>query len=304
MKPTLLVLAAGMGSRFGGLKQLETITPNRESIIDFSIFDAVRNGFEKIVFVIREDIEEVFKNFIEKKIQGYIKQKKIKVNYVFQSITDIPMTLPKTYKRIKPWGTGHAIYSARNEITEPFAVINADDFYGLDALFQISTYLQSLPSKSNQFCMVGYRLKNTISEMGTVSRGVSQTSNHQLTGLKEYTKIFKKADKYFAIEENQEIEFTGEEIVSLNLFGFTPLIFESLESQLIQFLQKKNLTENEEFFIPAVVNQLIDEKKASVKVLETSSSWFGITYKEDKKKAIKSIQEMIDKNIYPSPLSF
>ena len=304
MKPTLLVLAAGMGNRFGGLKQIETITPNQESIIDFSIFDAIRNNFKKIVFVIRKDIEEEFKNFIKKKVQRYIKQKKIKVVYVFQSITDIPIVLSKDYKRIKPWGTGHAIYSARNEITEPFAVINADDFYGLNAFVQISAYLQSLQSKSNQFCMVGYYLKNTMSKMGMVSRGVCQISNNQLKDLREYTKIFKKNNKYFAIEDNQKIEFTGEEIVSMNLFGFTPLIFESLERQLIQFLQKKNLTKNEEFFIPTAVNQLIDEKKASVKVLKSSSSWFGITYKKDKEKAIKSIQEMIDKNIYPNPLFF
>lgn len=306
MRITLLVLAAGMGSRYGGLKQIDPIGPNGEIILDYSVYDAVRAGFSKVVFVIRKEIEKDFRECVGKKIE-----KKIDVEYVFQGINDLPdgFTLPADRK--KPWGTAHAILSAKNLLKEPFAVINADDFYGRSGYELLYKYLTEGAyyfRKQQLYFMVGYILRNTLSENGHVSRGVCEISDDDsLISVVERTKIFKEKESgyiKYCDEENNERRLSGDEIVSMNMWGFSPSIFDFLEEDFIFFLRDKINDLKAEFFISTVVSDLISSGRAVVKVLRSRDQWFGITYKEDKDIVISKIRDLIDKKIYPTTLYF
>lgn len=297
MKPTLLVLAAGMGSRYGGLKQMDPIGPAGETIIDYSIYDAIKAGFGKIVFVIRESFETEFKDLFNEKLRG-----KIEVDYVNQEIEKVPFDSSYNTSREKPWGTGHAILMAKDSINEPFAVINADDYYGVEAFTTISDYLtNSITDQEN--CMVGYQLGNTISENGFVSRGICEINNENLlTTVVERTHIEKLKDGIAYKNNEKWIFLTDDTTVSMNFWGFTPSLFGHLESQFKTFLKLEGDQLKSEFFIPSVVAQNIDEGNTQIRVLKSNAQWFGVTYKEDKKKAEQAIEALIAKGTYPNKL--
>ena len=298
MKPTLLILAAGMGSRFGGLKQVEPVGPNGEAIIDYSIYDAIKAGFGKVVFIIRESFADAFREKFDKKLQG-----KIKVEYVYQELNILPegFTLPEG--REKPWGTAHAILVAKDVINEPFCALNADDFYGFKA-YQVMADFLSDSSSESEFSMVGYHLKNTLSDFGTVSRGICNVDeNDHLKKIVETTKILRKDNTVISVEEDgSETLLTGNEIVSMNNWGFKPSIFKTLEQKFTTFLQTEINKPKSEMYIPSVVFDLIRENKATVKVLEANSPWFGVTYKEDKPFVVEKIRKLINQGEYPEKL--
>ncbi len=300
MKPTLLILAAGMGSRYGGLKQVDPVGPDGEAIIDYSIYDAIRAGFGKVVFVIRESFAEAFKESFNKKLED-----KIEVEYVFQELDNVPEGIKVSEDRQKPWGTGHAILVAKEKITEPFAVINADDFYGAASYKMISDYLNSAEgSELPDYCMVGYGLKHTLSDHGFVSRGVCETDkNNYLQTVIERTHIEKTNGKIISqVENNTQLELTGNEVVSMNIWGFTPSYFDFLDKYFADFIKVNSGNPKAEFYIPFVVNELIKTKQAKLKVLESEDLWFGVTYKEDKKLAVRNIADLIEKGVYPEKL--
>lgn len=298
MKPTLLILAAGMGSRFGGLKQVEPIGPSGEAIIDYSIFDAIRAGFGKVVFVIRESFAEAFKE----KFDSLLKDK-IEVKYVYQELDMLPegFTLPEG--REKPWGTAHAILVAKDVIDEPFCALNADDFYGKNAYEVMAKFLMS-SDISTEYSMVGYHLKNTLSEYGSVSRGICDVDQNQnLNKIVETTKIFKKEEKVISVEvDNSETLLSGEERVSMNFWGFKPSVFRTIETKFSTFLKTEIDKPKSEMYIPSVVFEMIEEHKASVKVLDANSPWFGVTYKEDKPYVVEKINALIARGEYPEKL--
>jgi len=297
MKPTLVILAAGMGSRYGGLKQLDEIGPNGEAIIDYSLFDAIRAGFGKVVFIIRHDFEEAFKARFDQKLKG-----KIEVEYVFQDLTDLPDGFSVPEGREKPWGTAHAIRSARNVVTTPFAAINADDFYGKEAYETVAKFLTSNVAADN-FAMVGYRMDNTLSENGTVSRGLCVIDDNQnLVDIEELTKISLESDGIFYYKDEQKKPLKGDETVSMNFWGFHPSLFHFLEEGFVQFLNEKGTELKSEFFIPMYVDELIKAGKAKVKVLTSDAAWFGVTYQEDKPVVIDRVKQLISEGKYPSNL--
>ncbi len=297
MKPTLLVLAAGMGSRYGGLKQIDPIGPSNETIIDYSIHDAIEAGFGKIVFVIREGFEKEFKELFNAKLEG-----KIDVDYVNQEIEIVPVGSSFAPDREKPWGTGHAILMAKECINEPFAVINADDYYGVEAFSTMADFLMNSNSEQ-EYAMVGYKLANTISENGSVSRGVCSTNEiEHLETVVERTHIEKLSDGIAYKEDDKWIPLAGDTTVSMNFWGFKPQIFEHLEDQFRSFLAEEGQALKSEFFIPSVVAKIIDGGNTSVEVLKSDSQWFGVTYREDKEKAAKAILELVEKGVYPSKL--
>ncbi|WP_299525854.1 sugar phosphate nucleotidyltransferase [uncultured Lutibacter sp.] len=297
-KPTLVVLAAGIGSRYGGLKQLDTFTPQGDTILDFSIFDAIQAGFGKVVFIIRKSIEEDFKTFFNNKLEG-----KIEVEYVFQEIENIPEKF-KDNNRQKPWGTGHALLMAKDAVNENFAVINADDFYGKEAFEVMAESLKVIDPNSNKFNMMGYVLKNTVSDYGFVSRGeckVNESGN--LTGITERTHIEKiEGGLKFKDENENLIPISEETIVSMNFFGFTPKYFELSESLFENFLEENYKAPKAEFFIPLVVNHLIVNNMATMEVLKSNARWFGVTYKQDKEYVTSEIQKLKDAKVYPENL--
>lgn len=301
MKPTLLILAAGMGSRYGGLKQLDAMGPSGEVVLDYSVYDAIRAGFGKVVFVIRRDFEELFRTQIGSKFEG-----RIAVDYAFQDLNDLPEGFSVPEGRTKPWGTAHALLSAANVVNEPFLMINADDFYGQDAYKKIAADLvQPRPSDGkSHWSMVGFYLKNTLSDHGSVSRGVcTRDANGMLTTVLEMTKIF----KHGAGAENREVEgayvpLTGDEVVSMNFFGFTPDIFGHLRKAFVSFLEKRGTELKSECYVPAEVDALINVGKVEVRVLETTGKWFGVTYPEDKAEVVASIRKLIDAGEYPQSL--
>ncbi len=298
MKPTLLILAAGMGSRFGGLKQIEPVGPNGEAIIDYTIYDAIRAGFGKVVFIIRESFADAFKEKFNEKLDG-----KIEVDYVYQELDMLPEGFSVPEEREKPWGTAHAILMAKDAVKEPFCALNADDFYGYNAIKAMADFL--IESKDeNEYAMVGYHLKDTLSDFGSVSRGICEVDdNNNLKKIVETIKIIKRDNEVISIEaDGSETKLTGMESVSMNIWGFKTSIFELLESKFIDFLKKDIETPKSEIFIPNVVFDLIDEKLATVKVLEADSPWFGVTYKEDKPHAVETINSLIESNIYPNKL--
>jgi UTP-glucose-1-phosphate uridylyltransferase len=287
-----------MGSRFGGLKQIEPIGPNGETILEYSIYDAIRAGFGKVVFVIRESFAEDFKARFEHKLTG-----KINIEYVYQETNKLPegYLLPKD--REKPWGTGHAILMAKDIINEPFAAINADDFYGKEAFEVISGYLINQLA-SNKYCMIGYTLSNTLSEFGSVSRGVCVTDqNNYLTKITETHQIRKEGQEYLcASESNGTHQLNGNEKVSMNFWGFHQSIFKHLEDQFIAFLNHNINIPKSEFYIPFVVYELILNGVINVEVLSANSPWFGVTYHEDKPFVIQKIKQLTDLGVYPNKL--
>lgn len=302
MKPTLLLLAAGMGSRYGGLKQLDGLGPNGETIMDYSIYDAIQAGFGKIVFVIRKDFEEQFRTQVLSKYEGHIP-----TELVFQSIDNIPEGFSVPEGREKPWGTNHAVLMAKNVINEPFCVINCDDFYSRDCFKVIGNFLANLPEGAkNQYAMVGFRVGNTLSENGTVSRGICTTNAEKhLVDVVERTKIERRNGKVQYIGDEGEWVATDDNTpVSMNVWGFTPDYFEYSEAYFKEFLSDKKNIENKksEYFIPLMVNKLINNGTASVEVLDTTSSWFGVTYPEDRESVVTKIQSLVDESVYPSKL--
>ena len=293
----LVILAAGLGSRYGGTKQLDIVGNDNETIIDFSIYDAIKCGFKKIIFVVRRDILEEVKERFASKLSN-----KIIVEYVCQEINDIPQEFRNT-TRTKPWGTAHALLTTKKFVNENFCVINADDFYGSDAFFKMAKFLKTAKLTSYNFSMIGYLIENTLSENGTVSRGECIIdANFYLDKVYERTSIFKKRDKIVSIENDKEIEIKNNTMVSMNIWGFTPQVFKEIEVQFYQFLRENYQTEKKEFYLPTVVNNLIIEKKASVKVLETNTNWMGVTYKEDKKTVVAKILKLKKESIYPKKL--
>ena len=298
MKPTLFVLAAGMGSRYGGLKQLDGLGPHGETIMDYSIFDAVRSGFGKVVFVIRRDFEQDFREKVLAKYENHIP-----VEVVFQSVDALPEGFACPAERTKPWGTNHAVLMGKDAIHEPFAVINADDFYGRDGFRVLGEWLSKAEGE-NRYCMVGYRVGNTLSESGTVSRGICHTDARGfLTDVVERTDIARV---------NGEITFTGDDgrpattdettPVSMNMWGFTPDYFRYSEEIFRRFLTENIDKPKAEFYIPLVVNELIVSGRATVEVLDTTARWFGVTYAEDRQGVVDKIRELIAAGEYPEKL--
>ncbi len=302
MKPTLLLLAAGMGSRYGGLKQLDGLGPNGETIMDYSIYDAIKAGFGKIVFVIRKDFEQDFKDKILSKYEGHIP-----AELVFQSLDSLPEGFSVPEGRVKPWGTNHAVMMAAKTIKEPFCVINCDDFYNRDAYMVIGKFLADLPEGSkNKYAMVGFRVGNTLSENGTVARGIcSKDEDENLTTVVERTEIMRvNGPICYKDEQGEWVAVDDNTPVSMNMWGFTPDYFDYSEAYFKEFLADPKNMENlkAEFFIPLMVNKLITEKTAKVKVLDTTSKWFGVTYAADRPSVVEKIQKLIDEGVYPEKL--
>ncbi len=301
MSPTLLVLAAGMGSRYGGLKQIAPVGPSGETIIDYSIFDAIRAGFGKVVFVIRKEIEADFKEVFLRKLE-----KHLPTEYVFQELEMLPAGFSVPEGRTKPWGTAHAILTAKQVVNEPFAVINGDDYYGVGAFAAMAAYLNGLtPETQAHFAMVGYHLQKTMSQYGSVSRGVCQTdATGFLQKVVERTKIqFTGDGKVADLQENQPPLYLAEDsIVSMNFWGFTPAYFQLTEQLFIRFLQEKGQELKSEFYIPFAVDELIQTQQAKVKVLRSPDQWFGITYSEDRPTVVDSLKALHDRGIYPERL--
>ena len=290
MKPTLLILAAGMGSRYGGLKQLDQLGPHGETIMDYSVNDAMAAGFGKVVFVIRKHMEEDFKRYILSKYEH-----KIAVDYVFQELDMLPDGVTLNPDRVKPYGTGHAVLVAKDAIKEPFAVINADDFYGRDAFMTMGRFLTKEENMaSHHYAMVGYQLNKTLSEFGTVSRGICETNDrHELTAITEMTKIRRYDDGIKNVADNGEVTLLGETTpVSMNFWGFMPNIFNLMEKMFVDFMKENNDNPNSEFFIPLVVNYLISSKTATIQVLESDAEWFGVTYQEDRPSVVEKLKSV------------
>ena len=297
--PTLLVLAAGMGSRYGGLKQLDPMGPNGETVLDYSVFDAIRAGFDRVVFVIREDFADAFREGIGSRFS-----ERIKVGYAFQKLDDLPAPFSPPPSRTKPWGTTHAIRAARDLIDGPFAVINADDFYGRDAYAKAAGFMAGIPEKH---CgMVGYPLENTLSDHGQVNRGICEVSDAGvLTSVEEFVKIDRGSGGTVTGEgmEGQRRAISPKVPVSMNFWIFTPVFMEGLEREFLAFLEQNSGKDTGECYIPTVVDSLIRRGDTTCKVLETSSSWFGVTYPEDKGFVVGSIRDLIAAGDYPESLT-
>ncbi len=296
MKPTLLVLAAGMGSRYGGLKQLDNVGPNGETIMDYSIQDAIRAGFGKVVFVIRHSFENEFRQiFTPERFGG-----KIQMEYVFQELDKLPEGFTVPEGREKPWGTNHAILMAKDAIHEPFAIINADDFYGRNAFEVMGAHLQTLGDAQGRYCMVGYRLENTLSENGSVSRGVCNIdAAGNLVSMTERTAISRTPNGIeYKDSDGSMHPLPADAIVSMNLFGFTPDYFAKSEKLFVEFLKKSGHELKSEYYIPFAVNTFINEGSATMQVLQTTARWFGVTYKEDRPMVVQRLKELHEQGIY------
>ena len=287
----LLVMAAGMGSRYGGLKQLDQVGPSGETIIDYSVYDAIKAGFTKVVFIIRKDFEDQFKSEVSSKYS-----KRIDVEFAFQEVSNLPSGFTSPDGREKPWGTGHAILSAKELIREPFVVINGDDFYGRESFNVIADYYIT---GGNQFSMVAFRLDKTLSAHGAVTRGVCSTEKEKLNSIIETEDIEEKDN---IILSNRDISFDGSEPVSMNMWGFTPSLFTYLSKGFVDFLNAEGNELKSEYLIPSVINNLIQDKVIDVHVLRSNASWFGVTYKNDKPVVKRKINELIKSSIYPSHL--
>jgi len=292
MDLTLVVLAAGMGSRYGGNKQLDGIGPNGEIIMDYSIHDAIKAGFTKVVFIIRTDLKEAFENHYAERFQG-----KIKMEYAYQN-EYTEHTAAYEANRKKPWGTTHAILAAKHLINEPFLVINADDYYGQESFAEAVDAIKNL--KENEYLIMGYELVNTLSDHGTVNRGVCQVDgNMNLTGIKETLAIGKNGDEISYEEDGEKHVLAPDTYVSMNFWGFPPSVLPLFEEKFISFVKENNEDPKSECFIPVEVDNLMAEGKASVKVVPTSASWLGVTYKEDKPFVVEGIKQMIAEGKYP-----
>ena len=299
MKPTLFVLAAGMGSRYGGLKQLDGLGPNGETIMDYSVYDAIKAGFGKVVFVIRKDFEKDFREKVLSKYEGVVP-----TEVVFQALDKLPEGYTCPADRTKPWGTNHAVLMGKEAIKEPFAVINADDFYGRDAFRVIAEELQRPHDRKGDYCMVGFRVGNTMTENGSVARGVCQTKEGLLTSVVERTAIsYDNNHNIVFTDENGEVQTLEPNTpVSMNLWGFTPDYFDYSEREFKKFLDRDISTPKAEFFIPLCVDTLINSKEATVKVLDTDSKWFGVTYSTDRPGVVEKFAELHREGVYPTPL--
>lgn len=300
MKPTLFVLAAGMGSRYGGLKQLDGLGPHGETIMDYSIYDAIQSGFGKVVFVIRKDFEADFREKILSKYEGHIP-----VEVVFQSVNDLPEGFACPAERVKPWGTNHALLMGRGVINEPFAIINSDDYYGRNSFEVMAQELSSLPEGSKgHYSMVGFMVGNTMSESGTVSRGVCETRDGLLTGVVERTSIGYDADRniVFTDEHGQVRHLDFDTPVSMNFWGFTPDYFAYSEEYFVEFLKDNIDKPKSEFFIPTVVNGLVNSGKGQVEVLATDSKWFGVTYAADRQGVVDKFAQLHADGVYPDKM--
>jgi dTDP-glucose pyrophosphorylase len=295
---TLVIMAAGMGSRYGGIKQIDPMGPNGEIILDYSVRDAVEAGFDRVVFIIRKDIEGAFRETVGNRFTG-----KVDVEYAFQELDDLPAGFTVPPGREKPWGTGQAILACRDIIDEPFIVINADDFYGAEAFIEGAKGLKSVdPTKLDGF-LVGYRLSNTLSPHGYVTRGVCEEQNGLLSCVTERFKIGRNADGVVEYRDDDgSHSMTGEELASMNFWGFSPAIFPELERRFIEFLKENGQGMKTEYLIPSEVDALISSGKMSVKVLKTEASWFGVTYPEDKPSVKATLKSLVERGIYPSPL--
>ena len=288
---TLLIMAAGMGSRYGGLKQLDAIGPSGETIIDYSVYDAIKAGFTKVVFIIRKDFEQEFKSKITDKYEG-----QIQVEFAFQDLNDLPDEFTCPEGREKPWGTGHAIFSARDVINEPFVAINGDDFYGRESFKVVADYYRK---GANSFSMVAFKLDKTLSSFGGVTRGLCTVNDGKLNTVIE-TADLQKTD--YGVSSNRDIELDGSEPVSMNVWGFTPILFKYLEEKFVEFLSENGTEMKSEYLIPSVVNELIQSGQETVHVLRSGATWFGVTYKEDKPYVEGEIEKLVNKGEYPGKL--
>lgn len=296
-KPTLLILAAGMASRYGGMKQVDGFGPNGETIIDYSIYDAIRAGFGKIVFVIKEEFLDRFKSTFDQKLEG-----KVDTDYVFQTFDLTKYGIDENIERAKPWGTGHALLAAKDKIHEPFCVINADDFYGYEAFQKMVEFL-SHQTTENQYCLVGYKVGNTLSENGSVSRAVCKVyASGNLTGIVERTQVYSKNEEIVYEEDGNEIPIDASALVSMNFWAFTPTVFDVTENLYKNFVFQNQHNPTAEFFIPLIAEHLIKNNIATFKVIPTAAKWFGVTYKEDKEIVQKNINDLINAGIYPAKL--
>ena len=295
--PTLLLLAAGMGSRYGGLKQMDAFGPSGETLLDYSIYDAIKAGFKKVVFVIREDFNEAFRAFFKGKFDDVIQ-----VEYVYQDISDVPPGLSYDLSRTKPWGTSHAVWAARHVINEPFAVINADDFYGSGVFNVIKEYFDTC--SKDAYGLVGYHLINTASDYGTVNRGVCQVNDsQQLTSIVETIKIGKESDGNLSYTLDGKVNYLAPDtVVSMNFWAFQPDYFDFCGAMFKDFIINRGFEEKSEFFIPLVVEKLIKQKTKSVDVIDCDEEWFGVTYQEDKPHVQKRLRQLIEKGVYPEKL--
>lgn len=300
MKPTLLILAAGMGSRYGGLKQMDQVGPSGEAIIDYSIYDAIRAGFEKVTFIIRKNIEKEFREVFESKLKGAIE-----TEFIFQELEMVPEGISFSSERVKPWGTAHAVWVAKDYIREPFVVINADDFYGAGSYQTIADYLmQDNIVNSSKYGMVGYQVQHTLSDFGSVTRGVCEASDDDfMKAVVERTEIVREGQQiYYIDKEEGKVSLSGDELVSMNFWGFTPTIFDHFERAFTEFIEKNAEKLKKELFIPKVVNELVARDIASVKILPSSDQWFGVTYREDKPVAVEHIRKLVEQGVYPDNL--
>ena len=298
MKPTLFILAAGMGSRYGGLKQLDGLGPSGETIMDYSVYDALRAGFGKIVFVIRHDFEQEFRDKIISKYEGHVP-----VEVVFQDINTLPEGFSPNPERSKPWGTNHAVLMGKEAIREPFGVINADDYYGADSFRILGDFLRSVKDRKNSYCMIGFNIENTLSENGGVSRGLCEVdSDGFLSGVKECHGIERKEGRLIQVEDGENVPFPENASVSMNMWGFTPDYFDYSEKAFVEFLKEHGNDLKTEFYIPSVVNYLINNGTVTLKVEQTPNRWFGVTYAADREATVAQFKKLVEEGLYPTPL--
>jgi dTDP-glucose pyrophosphorylase len=298
MKPTLVIMAAGMGSRYGGLKQIDPMGPSDETLIEYSVYDAIRAGFGKVVFIIRKDFADAFKDVVGSTFEG-----KIEVDYAYQELDDLPEGFSVPEGRDKPWGTGQAVLACKDVVDTPFCVQNADDFYGTAAYKSIAEELTSLAVDSTDSCMVGFETQNTLSPNGSVSRGICDVEDGNLVSVVERLKIIRnEAGQVQDVAEEPPFNMTGTEICSMNFWGFTPKFFDALNARFIAFLEAQGSEMKSEWFIPGIVDEMINSGETSVKVLSSNDRWFGVTYPEDKPTVMGELQTMHDAGKYPDAL--
>ena len=298
MKPTLVIMAAGMGSRYGGLKQIDPVGPSGEIVLDYSVYDAIHAGFGKVVFIIRPDIEEVFKEVVGSKLEG-----KVEVEYVFQTLGNIPDEFSVPEGRTKPWGTGQAVLSAHPVVNEPFAVINADDFYGRETFEVLARQLTAMDADSTDCCMVGFYIKNTLSPHGSVARGFCDAKNGKLETVVERFEIERKENGVIRYVENGELkEMAGDDLVSMNAWGFTPQLFGFLDRGFAAFLARAGTELKSEYLLPELIDGMIKSGETVVDVLPTHEKWMGVTYPEDKPQVMAGIRKLVQEGCYPETL--
>ena len=296
MDTTLVVLAAGMGSRYGGLKQMDGVGPTGEKLLDYSVYDAARSGFSRVVFVIRREFEAEFREQVGNRFED-----RMDVGYAFQELNDLPAGFVVPAGRAKPWGTGHAVWCARDAVDTPFLAINADDFYGRPAIAAVGGFLAAEEENSTRFCMAGFRLESTLSSNGSVSRGVCVTDDGAgLVSVREHTKIERVGERI--LDAADGTGFSGSERVSMNCWGFTPAVFPLLELGLVRFLEAHSAEEKSEYYIPSAVAEMIEAGSASVRVLPVESPWFGVTYREDREGVAAALRKLSAMGDYSSPL--